>query len=78
VKWIGLILVGLATLGFILAGIGILISGGLNTIWRTSAAFSAVISLLLLVLFWHRWLPIGILIDLVTLAVIVWNKLPEL
>jgi hypothetical protein len=78
VKWIGLVLVGLATLGFILAGIGILTSGGLNTIWRASAAFSSIISLLLLITFWHRWLPIGILIDLLTLSVIISNKLPEL
>lgn len=78
VKWLGLILVGLATLGFILAGIGVLTSGGLNLIWRTSAAFSSIISLVLLILFWHRWLPIGVLIDGLTLAVIIWNKLPEL
>jgi len=77
VKWIGLILVGLATLGFILAGIGILSSGGLNTIWRPCAAFSSVISLLLLVLFWHPWLPVGILIDLAALTIIIWNKFPE-
>ncbi len=77
VKWIGLILVGLATLGFILAGIGILTSGGLYSIWRLSAAFSSVISLVLLVLFWHPWLPVGILIDLAALAVILWNKFPE-
>jgi len=77
VKRIGLTLVGLATLGFILAGIGILSSGGLNTIWRPCAAFSSAISLLLLVLFWHPWLPVGILIDLAALTIIIWNKFPE-
>ena len=77
VKWIGLILVGLATLGFILAGIGILTSGGLYSIWRPCTAFSSIVSLLLLILFWHPWLPVGILIDLAALAVIIWNKFPE-
>ena len=78
VKWIGFSLVGLATLGFVLAGIGILSSGGLNTIWRPCAAFSSFVSLLLLVLFWHPWLPVGILIDLATMAVVFWNKVPEI
>lgn len=78
VKWIGLVLVGLATLGFILAGIGILTSGGLNSIWRASAVFSSTISLLLLILFWHRWLPVGILIDVITLVIILGSLFPEL
>ena len=78
VKWIGFSLVGLATLGFILAGIGILSSGGLNTIWRPCAAFSSIVSLVLLILFWHPWLPVGILINLATLAVFIWNKFPEI
>ena len=71
VKWIGLILVGLATIGFVLSGIGVLTAGGLNTIWRTIAAISSVISLILLILFWHRWLPIGFLINVVVLAMII-------
>ena len=67
-QWIGIILVGLSTLGFILAGLGIFGIAGLSAIWRTVAIFSAILSLLLLITFWHPWLPVGVLIDIVTLV----------
>jgi len=75
VQWIGILLVSLSTLGFLLAGLGILGVPGLGDIWRTVAIFSAVISLVLLILFWHPWLPVGVLIDigaLVALLVLNW------
>ena len=78
IKWIGLILVGLATVGFVLAGIGVLTSGALHTIWRVCAAASSLISLLLLGFFWHPWLPVGILINLLTLTIILLKKIPNL
>jgi hypothetical protein len=77
IQWIGIGLVSLATLGFVLAGLGIFGVPGLDTIWRVIAIVSAAISLLLLILFWHRWLVVGILIDLVILAELLWiNWLP--
>jgi hypothetical protein len=75
IQWIGIILVVLSTLGFILAGLGVFGVAGLGTIWRTIAIISAIISLLLLIIFWHPWLPIGVLIDigtLITLLVLHW------
>jgi hypothetical protein len=51
VRWIGIILVALATLGFVLSGLGVFGVPGLSEIWRTVAVISAVVSLLLLVLF---------------------------
>ena len=68
IQWVGIILVALSTLGLILAGLGIFGVAGLIVIWRTVAILSAVISLLLLVIFWHPWLPVGILIDIGTLG----------
>ncbi len=68
ILWIGIALVVLSTLGFILTGMGILGVVGLSAIWRTLAMLSAPVSLLLLTLFWHRWLPVGVLIDLVVLV----------
>ena len=68
VHWIGITLVSLSTLGFVLAGLGIVGVVGLTTIWRTVAIISASISLLLLILFWHRWLSVGVLINIVTLV----------
>jgi len=64
IQWIGIILVGLSTLGFVLTGLGIFGVAGLSTIWRIVAIISAIISLILLVTFWHNWLPVGVLIDI--------------
>jgi hypothetical protein len=77
VQWIGIILVAFATLGFVLAGLGIFGVTGLNEIWRTVAVFSAGVSLLLLVLFWHPWLIVGVLIDISILIALLWAKWPS-
>jgi len=76
VQWIGIILVVASTLGFVLAGLGIFGAAGLSTIWRMLAVISSCISLLLLILFWHRWLPIGVLIDIGILVALLWAKWP--
>ena len=74
VRTIGVALVALSTVGFVLAGLGMLNVLGLSTIWRPLAGASAFTSLLLLALFWHRWLPVGVLIDLATLIALFWPQ----
>ena len=76
IRWIGIILVALSTLGFILAGLGVLGVPGLNTIWRTVSVVSSCLSLLLLILFWHPWLIVGVLIDIGILLALLWAKWP--
>jgi hypothetical protein len=76
IQWIGIILVGLSTMGFVLAGLGIFGVAGLSAIWRTVAIVSAIVSLLLLIIFWHPWLPVGVLIDLSLLIALLWAKWP--
>ena len=76
IRWIGITLVTLSTLGFVLAGLGVFGEPGLVDIWRTAAMISACVSLLLLVLFWHRWLPVGVLIDVGILIALLWAKWP--
>jgi hypothetical protein len=76
IQWIGIILVALSTLGFVLAGLGIFGVAGLSAIWRTLAVVSAAISLLLLISFWHPWLPVGVLIDMAILVALIWAKWP--
>jgi hypothetical protein len=78
VRWIGIALVVLATLGFVLAGLGILGVPGLAAIWRTVAVVSACLSLLLLITFWHPWLVVGVLIDLVILVALLWLDWPPM
>ena len=78
VQWIGIILVALATLSFVLAGMGIFGVSGLTAVWRTVAVVSACVSLLLLVLFWHPWLIVGVLIDVGLLIALLWAKWPSI
>lgn len=65
---IGILLIGIATLGYVLAGLGVFGVPGISEIWRIFAAASAVISLLLLIHFWHLWLKVCVLLDIGILA----------
>ncbi len=76
VQWIGLLLVVLSAAGFVLAGLGLFGVLGLSIVWRIVAVVSACISLLLLILFWHPWLPIGVLINVAVLVTLLWAKWP--
>ena len=63
----GIILVVLSTLGFVIVGLGILGVPGVSEIWRAMSVVSASVSLLLLIIFWHPWLVVGVLIDILVL-----------
>ncbi len=76
IQWVGILLVALSTLGFGLAGLGIFGMVGLSSVWRTVAVLSACVSLLLLALFWHRWLSVGILINVGSLIALLWAGWP--
>ena len=78
VQWGRIILVGISTLGFVLTGLGIFGVAGLSTIWRMVAVFSSSISLLLLIIFWHSWLPVGVLIDIAVLVALIGIKWPSI
>ncbi len=54
--------------GFSLAGLGLLGLPGLNQAWGVLATLGAVASLLLLGLYWHPWLVMGVAINLVVIA----------
>ena len=72
VQWIGIILVAIATLGFVLAELGVFGVPGLAEIWRAVTVVSAGGSLFLLVIFWHPWLIVGVLIDIGLLVALLW------
>ena len=73
IQWIGIILVALVTLGFVLAGLDVFGVPGLSEIWRLVAVISAGVSL---VLFWHLWLIVGVLLDMSILVALLWVKWP--
>lgn len=62
---IGTLLVAVTVVAFLLAGLGLLGVPGLVGIWKMMLLAGAIASLLLLVLFWHQWLVLGIVINIV-------------
>ena len=72
-RLIGIALLILATVGFVLAGLVELIGLGA---WRVLAAASALDSLLLLILFWHRLFEVGVLLNVAILVALLWAGWP--
>jgi hypothetical protein len=70
---VGIALFVLAPVGFVLAGLGELIGLGA---WRVVAVASALDSLLLLILFWHRLLEVGVLLNVAILVALLWARWP--
>jgi hypothetical protein len=64
----GIGLVICATFGLVLAGLGALGVAGLAANWVPLAVSSAAVSLILLAVFWHPWLVVGVVIDIAILA----------
>ena len=77
VRLVGIILVTLSTLGFVLSGLGALGVPGLSEIWQAAAGFAAASSSILLILFWHPWIIVGVLIDVGLGVLLFWVKWPE-
>jgi len=69
-RTLGWVLWVLVAAGYTLAGAALLFAPGQASIWQGLAAAASVLSLVLLALYWHPWLPIGVLIDLALLAAI--------
>ena len=76
VQRIGIGLAGISIVGFILTGMGVLGVPGLDMIWQGLALISAVASLILLILFWHPWIILGVVIDIGLILLAVLNSWP--
>jgi hypothetical protein len=70
IKIIGIVLVIGVTLGFVLSGLGWLGIEGLKSIWVPTTIASCALSVILLVVFWHNWLIMAPIIDIVLLTLI--------
>jgi hypothetical protein len=53
---------------FAAAGVGLLGLPGLSAIWQPLASVGAVLSLVLLALYWHPWLVMGVVLNTGILA----------
>jgi hypothetical protein len=75
---IAILLAVIATIGFVATGLALLDILVPFDWWRPLALISAVVSLLLLILFWNRYLIVGVAIDiLVLIALFFTNWTPE-
>ena len=75
VRTIALILAAIATIGFVATGLGILVPFAW---WRPLAMASAAVSLLFLIIYWNSYLIIGVAIDILILAALIFtNWTPE-
>jgi len=72
IRWIGILLVVFTMLGFVLAGLGVFRVPWLAEFWRTIAVVSAVLSSLMLLLIWHPWIILGVLIDVGIIFSLLW------
>ena len=72
-KAIAIILAAIATIGFIATGLAILGILVPYDWWSVLAVASAAVSLLLLVIFWHPYLIVGILIDTLILVTVIFT-----
>lgn len=78
VRAVGWVLWAVILVLFALAGAGLLGLAGLNSLWPTLALISSVLSLILLVLYWHPWLIMGIILNAAILVAIAAGWLPKL
>ena len=72
----GIALVVISIMGFILTGMGILGVPGLAMIWQGLVFVSSLASLMLLILFWHPWIILGVVIDIGLILLVVLNSWP--
>lgn len=73
-KIVGGLLAVVAMLSFVLAGLAVIGVPGLDGVGRSAVATGSVASLALLLLFWHNWLVLGIVIDVVLLLGVFYFK----
>jgi hypothetical protein len=75
---LGWVLWVLVTASYALAGVALLFFPAQTALWQGFCAGASVLSLILLALYWHPWLPVGVLIDLALLSAIFfrWPALP--
>lgn len=78
VRLLGSALWVLLLAGYILAGAVLLIAPGQAAIWQGLTVGASLLSLVFLALYWHPWLPVGVLIDLALLAGVFFHWPPAL
>jgi hypothetical protein len=62
---------------FVLSDLGSLGLPGLNQIWHGLVGTTAIVSLILLILFWHPWLILGVVLNIGLVIFTMLNSWPS-
>lgn len=71
-KSVAIAIASLVVIGYALTALAAFGVPGLKEIWKPLLLGSTVASLILLGLWWHNWLILGVLIDLAIIAGVLW------
>jgi hypothetical protein len=71
--WIALTMIALTTLGFIIAGALLMVK---SSMWREFAIGTSVLSLLFIVAYWNRYLPVGVAVNVGVVVALAWAHWP--
>lgn len=69
-RTLGWVLWLLVTALYTLSALALLFTAGQAALWQGLTAGASILSLALLALYWHPWLPVGVLLDVALLAAI--------
>lgn len=74
VAGIGAVLVLISTFAFLIAGFAVWGVPHLDYIWQVSAIVGAILSLVVVTVFWHRWFLFGPILDvaIIVVAILGW------
>lgn len=72
--WIAIGLIAAATIGFVIAGVAIFAG---FSVWRDIAVISAALSLLLIIMFWNRYLPVGLALNVAIMVLLLTSTWPK-
>lgn len=67
---VGWVLWVLVVVLYSLAGLTLLFAPSSAALWQGGMVGASILSLILLALYWHPWLPVGVLIDLALIATV--------
>jgi hypothetical protein len=72
--WVAIVLIAIATLGFVISGVLLMLQ---STMWREFAVFASVVSLLLILAYWNRYLPVGVAVNVGIVIAVAWANWPS-
>ncbi len=71
--WVAIVLIVVATAGFAISGVLLMFQ---SPVWREFAIATSVVSLVLIVAYWNRYLPVGVAVNVGIIIALTWAHWP--